>query len=222
MSNQFRCVKRDLQPNEKFDLIAIMFISIDGIDGCGKSTQVQLLARWFEQRGQHALTVRDPGGTTLGESLREILLQRVEIPLGSTAEMLLFMASRAQLVEEVIEPAIAKGSHVISDRYLLSTVAYQACAGGLDPETIWRVGEIATRGTSPDRTFLLDLDPDRAFARIQSKLDRLESRGLDYMRKVREGFLEQGKRLGARLVVVDANQTPQAIHQQIISSLVSL
>lgn len=197
-----------------------MFISIDGIDGCGKSTQARLLAEWFEQQGNTVVAVRDPGGTTLGESLREILLQKIEIPLCSVSEMLLFMASRAQLVSEVIAPALDAGHIVISDRYLLSTVAYQGCAGGLNPDAIWKVGEIATQGISPDRTFLLDIAPEAAVLRLDSKLDRLETRGLEYMHVVREGFLSQSKQLSGSLAVIDANNSVEAIHQQIVEHAV--
>lgn len=195
------------------------FISIDGVDGCGKSTQIELLTKWFEQLGQPFIAVRDPGGTRLGESLREILLQRIDIPLSMTSEMLLYMASRSQLVEELILPALEAGQHVISDRYLLANVVYQGSAGGLDPEVIWQVGAIATSNRLPDLTILLDIDPEIAYQRMHDDLDRMERRGLDYMRKVREGFLNEGKRLGQRLLVVDATDTVQEVHQRIVGQV---
>lgn len=196
--------------------MAALFISIDGVDGCGKSTQIELLTDWLKQMGQPVVAVRDPGSTKLGESLREILLQRVEIPLSMTAEMLMYMASRSQLVDEVVIPAIAAGQHVISDRFLLANVVYQGCAGGLDPEEIWEVGEIATRARTPDLTIVLDIDPEISYQRMQGGLDRMEKRGIDYMRKVRAGFLSQGKRLGNNLIVIDASETIQEIHRRIV------
>lgn len=197
------------------------FVCIDGLDGCGKSTQVQLLRSWFEEYGQPVITVRDPGGTPLGEKLREILLHRQEIPLSTTAEMFLYMASRSQLVESVIIPSLEDNCHVISDRYLLSNVVYQGSAGGLETDMLWSIGDLATRGRTPDLTFLLDLEPQQAFARRQRDLDRLESRGLDYMQKVREGFLAEGRKLGDQLVVLDAMEQPQLVHSRIRNEVIS-
>lgn len=197
------------------------FISIDGMDGCGKSTQVKKLTEWFDGQNQPVLSVRDPGGTPLGERLRDILLHRVEIPLTVNAEMLLYMASRSQLVESVIIPALADQCHVISDRYLLSNVVYQGCAGGLDPEQIWNIGHIATQGKMPDLTFVLDLEPEEALTRMGNSLDRLESRGLDYMKKVRQGFLAEGRKLQERLVILDATEPPELIHERITHQVVS-
>lgn len=197
------------------------FISIDGMDGCGKSTQVRMLTEWFDRLNQPVLSVRDPGGTPLGERLRDILLHRVEIPLALNAEMLLYMASRSQLVESVIIPTLNDQCHVISDRYLLSNVVYQGSAGGLDPEQIWKIGHVATQGQTPDLTFVLDLEPADALARMGSSLDRLESRGLEYMRKVRQGFLTEGRKLHDRLVVLDATEQPELIHQRITQEVIS-
>lgn len=198
--------------------MASFFVSLDGVDGCGKSTQIGLLKQWLESQGNSVLLVRDPGGTKLGEALRDILLHRKEIPLASTAEMLLYMASRAQLVSECIEPALAEGRVVISDRYLLANVVYQSCAG-VATESIWQVGRIATGDRMPDLTFVLDLDPEIAYQRMKGEHDRLESRGLEYMNRVRTGFLAQSQRLGDRVKLIDATQSIEAIHQQIIGEL---
>ena len=192
-----------------------VFVSLDGVDGGGKSTQVRLLADYLKSLGHEVLTFRDPGGTKLGEALREILLHRQEIPLTATAEMLLYMASRAELVAECIQPALNQGKTVITDRFLLANVVYQGCAGGLDPAELWRVGEIATGGLQPDMTIVLDLAVERAFSRIERGFDRLESRGVEYMEKVRQGFLQQVSHLGERAVVVDANAEIEGIHAQI-------
>lgn len=199
-----------------------VFISLDGVDGGGKSTQVQLLADYLRSLGHEVLTFRDPGGTKLGEALREILLHRQEIPLTATAEMLLYMASRAELVAECIRPAIELGKTVITDRFLLANVVYQGCAGGLDPNQLWQVGEIATGGLQPDLTIVLDIAVEQALGRIERGFDRLESRGTEYMEKVRRGFLDQVVHLESRAVVVDANAEIEAVQARIQASVAHL
>ncbi|MEZ6135822.1 MAG: dTMP kinase [Pirellulaceae bacterium] len=196
-----------------------LLISVDGLDGTGKSTQSRMLCEWLHEQGYQTISPRDPGGTLLGESLREILLHRQEIPLSMTAEMLLYMASRAQLVAEVLRPALDSGKIVVADRYLLANVVYQGSAGGLDTETIWQVGRVATQGLLPDLTVVLDIDVEAAMQRIGQTRDRMESRGIDYMQKVREGFLAQSKVLGSAAMVVDAQQTIDAVHQQITTAV---
>src|SRR5258708_32046103 len=131
-----------------------MFFSFDGVDGAGKSTQIDLLADALRQRGREVVTCRDPGSTALGERLREILLHHHGTPIHRRSEMLLYMASRAALVEEVIRPALAAGKIVISDRYLLANVVYQAHAGGLNSDDVWRVGEVTVPGVMPRLVFL--------------------------------------------------------------------
>lgn len=199
-----------------------LFISLDGVDGAGKSTQVRLLVEWFESLGRQVISLRDPGGTKLGEALRDILLHRQEIPLAMTAEMLLYMASRAQLVSEIIRPALDAGQVVIADRYLLANVVYQGHAGGLATENIWAVGEIATGGLVPHCTCILDLPVELAMGRLAGGLDRLESRGSEYMQKVRHGFLLEAARMTDSAILVDATQEPNAIHRQIVAALQKL
>ena len=195
--------------------MAGVFISLDGVDGGGKSTQVHLLAEYLRTLGHDVLTFRDPGGTKLGEALREILLHRQEIPLTGTAEMLLYMASRAELVAECIRPALESGRTVITDRFLLANVVYQGCAGGLAPSQLWQVGDIATGGLQPHLTIVLDIGVDHALGRIERGFDRLESRGAEYMEKVRHGFLEQVSHLGTRAVVVDAHAEIEIVQARI-------
>ena len=191
-----------------------MFFSFDGIDGTGKSTQMDLFAQSLRDGGHDVLTCRDPGGTMLGERLREILLHKAEIPLGGRAEMLLYMASRAQLVEEVIQPALKQGRVVVCDRFLLANVVYQGHAGGLKVSELWQVGQVATDGTQPDLTFVLDMPVDAAARRITGQLDRMESRGLDYMGRVRRGFLAEAARRDD-VVLIAADREIAAIHDQI-------
>lgn len=199
-----------------------MFISLDGIDGAGKSTQIGLLRDWLVQRGHDVVSFRDPGATALGESIRDILLHREEIPLSMTSEMLLYMAARAQLVREQIEPALSNGNTVLCDRYLLSNVVYQGSAGGLDIESLWQVGAVATGNRKPDVTIVLDLDAELALKRVGSSQDRLEKRGIQYFQAVRQGFIEQWERSSEHGLVVDATQSPEQVHEQIVQFLMAL
>ncbi len=196
-----------------------MFLSLDGMDGSGKSTQIRLLVEHYAKSGKSIETFRDPGGTLLGEALREILLHRAEIPLSPKSEMLLYMASRAQLVAEQLRPALERANLVVCDRFLLSNVVYQGCAGGLDVDSIWDVGRIATGGLRPDLTIILDLPVELAIGRIERGFDRLESRGTEYFELVRQGYLTQVHRASDRAIVLDANRSPEAIHRDILALL---
>jgi dTMP kinase len=197
-----------------------MFLSLDGIDGVGKSTQMRLLVEWLEAQGHRVVTCRDPGSTPLGESLRELLLHSGEDRhIGPRAEMLMYMAARAQLVDEVIRPALDDGAVVVSDRYLMANLVYQAHAGGLPREAVAAVGAIATDGVMPDRVFLLDLDPEAADERRGREPDRMESRGAEYRRRLRDGFLVEAKLDPQRVTVIDATQSIEAIHAAIRSAV---
>src|SRR6185295_8790198 len=181
-----------------------MFFSFDGLDGVGKTTQLDLFCKWLRDSGREVVRCVDPGSTRLGEAVREILLDKKEIDIARTAEMLLFMAARAQLVEEVIAPALAAGKTVVSDRYLLANVVYQGHAGGLDVDTLWAIGKLATGGLEPDLTFVLDLPLDIARQRRKPTADRMESRGDEYFAQVREGFLTEARRHADRIRILDA------------------
>jgi dTMP kinase len=181
------------------------FLVLEGPDGGGKTTQAARLGGWLRSTGREVVACREPGGTALGERLRDLLKDRSDIAIGMKAEMLLFMASRAQLVDEVIRPAIARGAVVVSDRFLLSSVVYQGYAGGLDIEELWRVGLAATGGLMPDLTLIVDVPPEVARARVGPARDRIEDRGEAYRERVREGFLRAAANDPAAVVVVDGS-----------------
>jgi dTMP kinase len=191
-----------------------VFLSLDGLDGTGKSTQCRLLADWLRQQGREVVTCVDPGGTAVGQVLREIVLShRHELAL--PAEALLFMASRAQLTAEVIAPALEAGRLVLSDRFLLANVVYQGHAGGLDPDLLWQVGRFSTGGRDPDLTLVLDLAPELARARCRRPADRVESRPADYHLRVRQGFLTEAARAPERIKVIDASLPIAAVQEAI-------
>ncbi len=183
-----------------------MFISFDGVDGVGKSTQTALFVEWLREQGHSVVTCRDPGSTELGERLRNLVLKASDIKINAESEMLLYMAARAQLVSEVIQPALEAGQYVISDRFLLANVVYQGHAGGLNPQSIWDVGRIATAGRQPDLTIVLDMPLEKAVGRIGRELDRMEAKGMEFLQRVREGFLAEAEGAPEQIKVINADQ----------------
>ena len=183
-----------------------MFISFDGVDGVGKSTQTELFVEWLREQGHSVVTCRDPGSTELGERLRNLVLKASDIKINAESEMLLYMAARAQLVSEVIQPALEAGQYVISDRFLLANVVYQGHAGGLNPQSIWDVGRIATAGRQPDLTIVLDMPLEKAVGRIGRELDRMEAKGMEFLQRVREGFLDEAEGDPEQIKVINADQ----------------
>ncbi len=194
------------------------FFCLDGIDGAGKSTQLKRLAEWLKSQGTELVTCRDPGSTAIGDALRKILLESKE-QIAPRTEMLLYMTARAQLVSEVLSPAIAQGKTILCDRFLLANVVYQGHAGGLPRELLWQVGEAAVNGVHPDCYFVLDLPAEIAFSRLKRGLDRMEQRGVAYMESVRQGFLKEAARQTGRIEIVDANRTEDAIFEDLQSRL---
>ena len=191
------------------------FITIDGGDGAGKSHQAAKLRDSLEAEGYSVFLCRDPGTTRLGEAVREILLNREEIPIAPQSEMLLFMAARAEMISENILPALEEGKIVIADRFLLSTLVYQGIAGGLALEEIMRVGEVAVQGRFPDLTILLDISAEAARLRLARPLDRIEKKGLEFHKKVESGYREALRFLAAAgrggTVMIDADGSPDDI-----------
>jgi dTMP kinase len=191
------------------------FISLDGIDGAGKSAQIGRLADWLRSRGLAVTTCRDPGSTPAGDAIRAILLDRHDLQLDPTAEMFLYMAARAQLVREVIEPALARGAWVVADRYLLANVVYQGHAGGLDPAVIRGVGGVATGGLAPGLVLVLDVDLETAARRLDRPLDKLENRGDGYRRRLRAGYLQEAAAAPETIRVIDAAAAPDEVATRI-------
>lgn len=195
-----------------------MFVSIDGIDGVGKSTQLERLCQWLTDAGHDVEFVRDPGSTVTGEAIRGLLLDS-DLTMHRRCEALLYMAARSQLVEQRIRPALAAGKTVVSDRYLLANVVYQSVGGDVDADLLWQLGAIATNGIYPDQTILLDMPAQAAALRRRGPEDRMEQRGLEYMSQVRQAFLEQLSRCPGSTIVIDASgsvdEVAQAIRQAI-------
>ena len=194
-----------------------MFFSFDGIDGVGKSTQMELFCQWLRERGAEVVTCRDPGSTPLGERVaRHSAPQRLRArPSVAAAEMLFYMAARAQLVDDVIRPALAAGKTVVSDRYLLANLVYQGHAGGLDLEAIRQVGTVAVDGVHPDAVFLLDMSPSAADARLRRSLDRMERQGAAYRERLRKGFLAEAADAGNCIHVIDADRPIESVQAEI-------
>ena len=206
-----------------------MLITFEGIDGAGKSTQVTQLKRHLVERGREVLALREPGGTPVAEEIRELLLESHNdiTPVG---ELLLFAASRAELVQQVIRPALESGSDVILDRFFDSTTAYQGYGRGLDLGMLAEINRIASCGLVPDLTFFLDLTPEDALIRKFSEkslplafeseeLDRMENSGFDFYRRVREGYHQIAGENPKRIVMIDALLSQTEIHRRIVESL---
>jgi dTMP kinase len=191
-----------------------VFLSLDGLDGTGKSTQCRLLAERLRSEGYAVTTCADPGGTPVGDKLRRMLLHGRE-EMTPACQALLFMASRAQLTETVIRPALLAGGVVVSDRFLLANVVYQGHAGGLDFDQLWQVGRFATGGLEPDLSVVLDLPVEQAAARRVAPADRIEGQGEAYHLRVRLGFLEEAKRHADRMRVVDAGRSVYEVHEDV-------
>ena len=190
-----------------------LFITFEGIDGCGKSTQTTLVKTWLEELGRDVLLVREPGGTKIGEKIRSLLLDKENGTMAPMAELFLFEAARAQIVEETIKPALASGKVVICDRFFDSSVAYQGCARGLGADMVRRLNMDATGGLAPDITFFLDISVNEAVSRRNTRgeaKDRIESAGDSFQEKVREGFVLAASE-DKRIVTIDAAASPEEI-----------
>jgi len=211
-----------------------VFITLEGIDGCGKSTQFKMLAEALSNRGIEVVVTREPGGTVLGERMRAVLLSNESRNLAPAAELFLMAADRAQDVSEVIRPALEAGVVVISDRYADSTVAFQGYGRGLDLDIIDDVNRLATGGLAPDITILFDLDPRQAQARLDARITgetrfgfepgmtRFDEEKLDFHLRVRDGYLKLASTEPERFRVLDAAQPIDRTHRQVLELVLDL
>lgn len=199
--------------------LAGRFIVFDGPDGSGKTTQFHRFVAWCESNTVAVQPVREPGGTSIGEQVRAILLDSSNIEMTVQCELLLYMASRSQLVQERIEPALERGELVLADRFISSTLAYQGMAGGLEEDAIRLVADIAVAGRWPDCLVIFDVDEAVAASRRDAAPDRIESKGVSYHEQVRRGYLEQAKSDPGRTILIDASADEDAVFENLLSSL---
>jgi dTMP kinase len=194
-----------------------MFVTFEGVDGSGKTTQARLLADLLAGEGREVVHVREPGGTALGERIRELLL--AGDPMAPWTEAALFAAARAQLVDEVIRPALARGADIVCDRYVDSSLAYQGLARGLGVERVLELNLLATSGLLPDRTFLILLPLEAAAARSGDNPDRIEREGRPFLEEVDKAYRELARVFEQRIVVVDGTKKPEDIANEIRGQL---
>lgn len=193
------------------------FITVEGIDGCGKSTQARLLAEALGRAGYDVLMLREPGGVAISEKIRALLLDPANAEMSDTCELLLYEAARAQLVHEVIAPALAAGRMVVCDRFYDSTTAYQGYAGGVPLDAVARANALAVGACTPDLTLVFDIDPAVAAERRAARdEDRMEAKGLAYQHRVAEGFRAIAASDPARVHLIDASRDVDAIHADVM------
>ncbi|MHC4774169.1 MAG: dTMP kinase [Planctomycetota bacterium] len=195
------------------------FVVFDGPDGSGKTTQFRRFADHCRSGGVTVCEVREPGGTFVGEQIRAVLLNPDNADMGVRCEMMLYMASRAQLVQETIRPALQRGELVLADRFVSATLAYQGTAGGISRQEILAVGRVAVHPTWPDLTVVFDVDEHVAGTRLNPLLDRMELRGAEFHARVRRGFLEQAQAEPDRYLLIDASGDADSVFEALLKEL---
>ena len=189
-----------------------VFITFEGSEGSGKSTQAALIYKYLQERNRPVLHIREPGGVKISEAIRRILLDVRNVRMTKECETLLYMAARAQLVEEVILPALKQGTVVLCDRFLDSTLAYQGYGNGVDINFIKEIGRLVTQGAVPDLTFLFDIETEKGLERTGRNKDRIELRSLNYHNRVRKGYLKLAQENPGRIKVIKVNKSKEDIH----------
>jgi dTMP kinase len=192
-----------------------VFISFDGLDGTGKSTQCRLLVEWLAAQKVPVTACNDPGGTAIGQELRKLVLFGREHRIATTTEAMLFMASRAQLVDEVIRPAIGRGEVVVSDRFTLANVVYQGHAGGMNPADLWAISAIVTGGLEPDLTLVFDVPLEVSSVRRNRDADRMEERDLEFHQAVKRGFIYEAGRRPEKHRLIDATPDVEPVQRTV-------
>jgi len=205
------------------------FITLEGPDGAGKGTQARRLGEHLRRAAVDVLNTREPGGTPIGERIRQALLDDSHREMAAETEMLLFAASRAQFVREVVRPALARGTTVLSERYVDASLAYQGFGRGLDVALVRTVNDVATGGLLPDLTLLLDIDPAVGLERVQAAGragaaggDRLEQETLAFHQRVRAGFLQLARESPERFVIIDAQGDVERVHREVVRAVEGL
>jgi len=199
-----------------------IFITVEGTDGSGKTTQMNLIVDYLKKSGCDTVMLREPGGTEISEKIRNIILDPAHRKMCEKTEMFLYAAARAQLVKEVIKPALSQGRIVVCDRYVDSTYAYQGYGRGLDLDTLISINEVATEGTMPDFTFFFDIDPEIALSRrVASGIpDRIEIEKADFHKRVCEGYRQLSELYSQRIIKIDANRTVEQVWNDVKQELV--
>ena len=192
-----------------------LFITFEGADGCGKTTQIRLLDEYLRTKGKTTLLTREPGAKGLGVKLREILLN-YEGEVSPNCESFLFLADRAQHVDCIITPALKEGKIVLCDRHTDSTAAYQGYGRGINLEEIKKLNEIAVSGLKPDLTIVFDIDIETSLSRVGNEKDRMEAAGIDFFNRVRNGYLEIAKQEPDRVKIINASDTIDNIHKKVV------
>lgn len=198
-----------------------LFITFEGADGCGKTTQQKLLAKYLEEKGYEVVLTREPGAKGLGEKVREILLN-YDGEVSDRCESFLFLADRAQHIDMIVNPAVKAGKIVLCDRHTDSSVAYQGYGRGLSVERIKMLNDLAVNGRKPDMTLVFDIDVETSMSRVGDEKDRMESAGMDFFNRVRNGYLEIAKQEPQRVKVLDAKKSIDEIHSDVVKLIEEL
>lgn len=197
------------------------FITFEGADGCGKTTQLELLADYLKEKNKEVIITREPGAKGLGEKIREILLN-YDGEVSDRCESFLFLADRAQHIDMIVNPAVEAGKIVLCDRHIDSSVAYQGYGRGLDIEQIDRLNMLATNDRRPDLTLVFDIDVETSMKRVGKEKDRMESAGVEFFNRVRKGYLELAKQEPERIRVLDATKSIEDIHNEVVKIISEL
>ena len=205
---------KSAKPGDGFRVIG-KFITLEGSEGSGKSTQAALIIEYLKSKKLPVVLLREPGGVKISEKIRALLLDVKSAGMGDECETLLYMAARAQMVKEILEPQLKAGKIILCDRFLDSTIAYQGYGNGIEVKTIEQLGLFATKGIVPDLTILFDINPEKGLSRAGDQKDRIESRSLEYHKRVRHGYLELSKVYPERIKLIKVDADKEEIFKRV-------